>query len=208
VTEPYNPLDISNIGESITNALLQLEPVPLDDLPNRRFGGAGIYAIYYTGPFAPYALVTQANRNGKWGQPIYVGKAVPSGGRRGISVGTTTQALFDRLRQHRTSVIAATNLDLGDFHCRWLVIEPIWIPLGESLLINRFQPVWNGLVDGFGNHDPGAGRLKGMRSAWDVLHPGRTWADNLASRNQTPQSITQDALEYLRQRVDPTQFLR
>lgn len=204
MTGPYNPLDMSNIGESIANALLQSEPVPLDDLPNHRFSGVGIYAIYYTGSFAAYSLVANANRGGRWAQPIYVGKAVPSGGRRGISVGTTSQALFDRLRQHRASVISTANLDIADFYCRWLVIEPIWIPLGESLLIGRFQPVWNGCLDGFGNHDPGAGRLKGMRSVWDVLHPGRSWAENLAERTETAADVSQDAMEYLRQRVDPS----
>ena len=34
-------------------------------------------------------------------------------------------------------------------------------------------------IDGFGNHDPGKGRYEQARSEWDVLHPGRVWADRL-----------------------------
>ena len=47
-------------------------------------------------------------------------------------------------------------------------------------MIARFGPVWNSIVDGFGNHDPGAGRRAGMVSRWDVLHPGRAWASSLS----------------------------
>jgi hypothetical protein len=53
--------------------------------------------------------------------------------------------------------------------------------LGESLLIQRHRPVWNSVIDGFGNHDPGAGRRKGAMPSWDTLHPGRSWADKCAA---------------------------
>ena len=56
------------------------------------------------------------------------------------------------------AVDRAANLDLTDFRCRFLVVEVIWIPLGESLLIEKLSPLWNETIDGFGNHDPG-GRL-------------------------------------------------
>ena len=49
----------------------------------------------------------------------------------------------------------------------------------EAELIRRFMPLWNTLVDGFGNHDPGAGRYNQARSEWDILHPGRSWAVRL-----------------------------
>ena len=114
---------------------------------------------------------------------------------------TSTRALGNRLRQHVNSVQAATNLDIADFHARWLVIEPIWIPLGESLLIGRFAPVWNTIVDGFGNHDPGAGRREGMMSRWDELHPGRSWAHQFRPRNEKQEHIEADVMEYLRQRI-------
>jgi hypothetical protein len=34
-------------------------------------------------------------------------------------------------------------------------------------------------VDGFGNHDPGRGRRDMKRPRWDILHPGRNWAERL-----------------------------
>jgi hypothetical protein len=46
----------------------------------------------------------------------------------------------------------------------------------EAALIKITQPLWNTVVDGFGNHDPGSGRYEQARSDWDVLHHGRSWA--------------------------------
>jgi hypothetical protein len=196
---PFNPLDMANLGESITTAMLRSEPTPMLDL--RRFNGAGIYAIYYTGDLPMYSLLADANRDGQFGQPIYVGKAVPAGARKGVLVGTSTRALGGRLAEHAASINAATNLDPADFHCRWLIVEPIWIPLGESLLIGRFAPVWNTIVDGFGNHDPGKGRQAGMVSRWDVLHPGRSWVHKFVPRTETAATIEADVTEYLRARI-------
>lgn len=87
--------------------------------------------------------------------------------------------LCARIKQHADSIASATNLELHDFKCRWLVVDEVFIPLAESLLISHFKPLWNVAVDGFGNHDPGAGRVTGRKSPWDVLHPGRTWAERL-----------------------------
>jgi hypothetical protein len=47
------------------------------------------------------------------------------------------------------------------------------------MLIDLFNPVWNKLIDGFGNHDPGSGRYLQKRAPWDELHPGRAWAEKL-----------------------------
>ncbi|MFZ0932134.1 MAG: Eco29kI family restriction endonuclease, partial [Syntrophobacteraceae bacterium] len=46
----------------------------------------------------------------------------------------------------------------------------------EASLIRKFQPLWNTIIDGFGNHTPGEGRFNQAKSGWDVLHPGRAWA--------------------------------
>jgi len=32
-------------------------------------------------------------------------------------------------------------------------------------------------LDGFGNHDPGKGRYEQAKSDWDIIHPGRVWAE-------------------------------
>jgi hypothetical protein len=89
-------------------------------------------------------------------------------------------ALFSRLADHAKSISCATNLDAGDFACRHLVVDEVWIRMAERMLISWHQPVWNMVLDGFGNHDPGGRRATQYRSPWDVLHPGRPWAEKLA----------------------------
>jgi len=193
---PFNPLDKKNLGASVAEALLTKEAHPLGNVPV--FEGAGIYAIYYTGDFEAYKPVARLNAEEKFLWPIYVGKAVPAGARMGTSTEPTAgKVLHKRLREHADSVRAAENLDIKDFFCRFLVVDDIWIPLGESLIIARFTPVWNSLIDGFGNHNPGKGRHAGMRPRWDVLHPGRAWALNLSDRPENQAHILQDASTYL-----------
>jgi len=179
MTQPYNPLEKMNLGRSVAIALLRGEVRPLSQ--TLQLSGAGVYAIYYTGDFEPYAPIAEANAEGRFQRPIYVGKAIPEGGRKG---GLTTDAaagrsLSNRLREHAGSIGQASNLRLEDFSYRCLVVDDIWIPLGENMLIERFKPVWNTLIDGFGNKTPGAGRKAQARSSWDVLHPGRSFVDRL-----------------------------
>ena len=149
--DPYNPLAKLNLGRSVAEALL-LRPVsPL--VQTSGLIGAGVYAIYYTGDFPSYTPVAAKNRGDAFEQPIYVGKAVPKGARKGgltfdASAGT---AMRDRLRQHASSIREATNIELADFQYRSLVVDDIWIPLGENMMIELFQPIWNRVVDGFGN---------------------------------------------------------
>ena len=88
-------------------------------------------------------------------------------------------ALCKRLKEHTDSLKAARNLELAHFYCRWLVVDEVFIPLAETLLINHYRPVWNAVVDGFGNHPPGSGRAQGKKPMWDILHPGRAWAEKL-----------------------------
>lgn len=201
---PFNPLDKKNLGASVAEALLTGKVHPLGDLPE--FRGAGIYAIYYAGDFAPYGEIARRNRDAKHA-PIYVGKAVPAGARKGgaaVGNGTVGKPLFNRLSEHAESIRAVSNVSIDDFTCRFLVVDDIWIPLGESLLIARYSPVWNSLIDGFGNHDPGSGRYNGMRPRWDVLHPGRAWAAKCRERLETSDEIVMDVETYLRNTIFPT----
>lgn len=173
----YNPLDKRNLGESVAEALLDRK---LNDLPPEPFEGAGLYAIYYAGDLEIYRDIKlpKAHRRGT---AIYVGKAIPSGARKaGLGLDADPgQALFKRLREHAKSIDEAENLRLQDFRCRYLVVDDIWIPLGESLLIQKFKPLWNLVIDGFGNHNPGKGRHGQECSVWDTLHPGREWTHKL-----------------------------
>jgi hypothetical protein len=186
VNEAYNPLDKLRLGESVAKALLA-RPVSLLP-PPEIFTGAGIYALYYTGPFPPYRKIAEKNVEDSWTGPIYVGKAVPAGARKGgYGLGESPgEVLYRRLREHSESIDQAENLSLSDFKCRYLIVDDIWIPLGESLLISMFSPLWNQILDGFGNHDPGAGRYNQQRSPWDVIHPGRSWAQKLKPNSARP----------------------
>ncbi len=163
MTGPYNPLDKQNLARSIEIELLQRPPIPLGECDG--IVGAGVYVIYYTGEFPAYSQIASANREGQFKSPIYVGKAIPKGGRKGglTKDSAVGRALAERLRQHASSVNEANNLQLDDFHARHLVVEDIWIPLGENMLIETFKPVWNGAIDGFGNKDPGRRTLDRSR---------------------------------------------
>lgn len=189
---PYDPLNYDNLGASIYRALMERVPIPINNLPV--FNGAGIYAIYYTGehrPYASYDVLAAAHHLQTWSKPIYVGKADPPGVRTGgRDLGNIGSKLADRMNQHASSIRAtSTTLSIDDFWCRYLIVEPVWIPLGEAIVINLADPLWNVVVDGFGNHAPGKGRDKGMKPRWDTLHPGRRWAERLPDHSEDAASI-------------------
>ena len=193
----YNPLDKLNLARSVEDELLKRKPVPIASISN--IVGAGVYVIYYTGPFPAYAPITRSNRGGEFTRPIYVGKAIPKGGRKGglsTDASVNSRALAARLRHHAASIKEAKNLELADFHVRHLVVDDIWIPLGENMLIETFEPVWNRAIDGFGNNDPGGRRATQYKSPWDVLHPGRRFADKLANGGMTPELLIERIKNY------------
>jgi hypothetical protein len=172
----------------VADTLLRVAVRPLSD--TGQLIGAGVYAIYYTGAFVAYTSMTARNADNNFGQPIYVGKAVPRGARKGglgFDAGKG-KALRDRLNQHAGSINEAINLDLTDFYYRALTVDDIWIPLGENVVIEKFQPLWNRVIDGFGNKTPGKGRATQKRSSWDVLHPGRKVRGCIGLSGQSPVS--------------------
>jgi hypothetical protein len=61
--------------------------------------------------------------------------------------------------------------------------------LAERFLVEQYRPLWNVTIDGFGNHDPGAGRLAMKRPRWDILHPGRPWAAKLTAEETFEQVL-------------------
>ncbi len=171
--DEYNPLDYANLTKSCVEELMRRGPfaLPLE----KSFTGAGVYALFYNGAFPLYAPVCSPDNT----HPIYVGKAVPSGGRKGGTRTTKGRALFSRLRQHAASIEATSTLRVADFSCRYLVVTPLWITMAERFLLEHYKPLWNVNLDGFGNHDPGSGRHQGEITWWDALHPGRGWAARL-----------------------------
>ncbi|MDR3279642.1 MAG: Eco29kI family restriction endonuclease [Synergistaceae bacterium] len=121
VIKPFNPLDKRNLGESVAKALLAED---VKSLPLVPFIGAGVYVLYYTGTFSAYAELSKINNDARFCCPIYIGKAVPAGARKG-GLGLEVehgQALHKRLTEHTESLDAVCNLDVRDFYCRFLVI--------------------------------------------------------------------------------------
>jgi hypothetical protein len=106
--------------------------------------------------------------------PIYVGKAVPEGSRKGVSpqASEAFKKLRTRLKEHAKSIGHTAVLQVTDFTCRFLVVEETWIGLCESLLIQTSTPLWNTMLDGFGRHVQGVNRRDGI-SAWHAFHGGR-----------------------------------
>ena len=139
--------------------------------------GPGIYCLSYSGEFDVYRPISETLR------PIYAGRAVPPGSRRGDDGDINARSLQTRIRQHKSSIDQAQNLETKDFTFRALAIEPAWIDLAERAIIRYYKPVWNACLDGFGDHNPGRGRQSGERSWWDTLHPGRP----LGSKSPTKQ---------------------
>lgn len=152
-----------------------MHPLP----PLSSFEGAGVYALYYVGDFEAYSAIADSDK------PIYAGKAVLTGWRRGRNTDVIASNLFNRLREHSKTIQSTKNLKLADFQCRFMILEgqeSNLISTVESELIRRFTPLWNSVIDGFGNHDPGSGRYNQSLSEWDVLHPGRIWASRLSGK--------------------------
>ncbi|MDQ2903042.1 MAG: Eco29kI family restriction endonuclease [Chloroflexota bacterium] len=149
--------------------------------PPKQLLGPGVYGLYYTGDYELYAAIAKLNQDA-YTQPIYIGKAVPPGARTGRILRSDALDLYLRLAEHARSIQQGAKLGVEDFTCRFMVLNNIErdliVPV-ESALIRKYAPLWNVFVSGFGNHDPGSGRYKQARSEWDVLHPGRLWAENL-----------------------------
>lgn len=159
-------------------------------LPPDSFNGRGVYAIYYIGSNPLYARYTQLNRTA-YEFPIYVGKAVPKGWRKSRTsddAENQSSELFSRLHQHHGSLKLAPNLNTNDFMCRFVIFEYTgsdMVSTVEAALIKLNRPLWNTAVDGFGNHNPGKGRYEQARSDWDVIHPGRKWAEKCKGIHKT-----------------------
>lgn len=184
----YNPLDYSNLRRDCIRELINrgFYRLPLDE----SFAGAGVYVLYYVGISPLYTPIQTSdhelagesivleNGGAHHPRPIYVGKAVPPGARQGASAAVGVEerkSLSDRIAEHAESIVAvAPTLHIADFRCRFLVVEPLWIPILEQSLITHYKPPWNSSITGFGKHDPGGNR-PGRISWWDALHPGRLW---------------------------------
>lgn len=181
-----DPSDPAIVGRLIADTLLEQPRLALDRVPP--FYGSGVYALYYTGPFAAYQPIKGKNT------PIYVGKANPAN-HGALNPPQQGDRLWRRLNDHRKSITEAQNLDLSNFECRYLVVKSAWQGTAETYLIERFKPIWNsevGICYGFGKHGDNPETRSNKRSPWDTLHPGRPFA--LKTGNQ-PHDLTADQIE-------------
>lgn len=172
---------------------LQILPPPV------RFIGGGVYALYYLGGYELYSDLSRLNQT-DCKYPIYVGKSVPQGWRTGRIGISETPDLYHRLREHSRSLQQVENLQSTEFQCRFVILNDVEsdlvVPV-EASLIRHYKPLWNMIVDGFGNHDPGSGRYNQAKSEWDILHPGRVWAERLSGSAPNLSDIIRSVQSYL-----------
>lgn len=181
--------------ELVKDAIRFFNGTPVHSLPlSTAFVGTGVYAIYYTGRNKLYEQYGELNRL-SYGHPIYVGKAVPKGWRQArVSDDPLNQSkeLFNRLQEHSRNIGHGSGLDIHEFKCRFVIFEDAgsdMIGTIEAALIKFNKPLWNTALDGFGNHDPGSGRYEQAKSPWDVIHPGRLWAEKCKGLHKSEKEI-------------------
>ncbi|BAJ29594.1 MULTISPECIES: Eco29kI family restriction endonuclease [Kitasatospora] len=174
----FNPLSLDLLSRNLREELDRRQKIPLDSV--ERFTGAGLYALYYKGDLPLYQKLKEADT------PIYIGKAEAGNSSYGYPPDQSKPKLFDRIADHRASINQASNLDASHFDVRYLVLDDIWIVLGERALLRAHSPVlWNTLMTGFGANASGMDRKNG-RSIWDSIHPGRARAkDSLCYRKHS-----------------------
>ena len=170
--DTFNPFAPKVVGELIANTLLAQHRKPLDQTVATRFYGAGVYALYYVGPFDAYSPISKREH------PIYVGKSDPVE-LHAVDPKQQGQRLFRRLADHYGNLSNVNNLAIRDFECRFLVVHSAWVTPAEAYLVEHFRPVWNKemkVCSGFGKHGDASSTRANKRSPWDILHPGREWA--------------------------------
>ena len=189
--------------ELVKDAVRFFNGTPVHTLPPpEKFCGTGVYAIYYTGSNPIYSQYAELNRL-SYDFPIYVGKAVPAGWRQSRvsdKEENKSSELFRRLSQHAKNIKTGDGLDLEDFMCRFVIFEnngSDMIGTIEAALIKLNRPLWNSVLDGFGNHDPGKGRYEQANSDWDVIHKGRAFAEKLKGIPKTQPIILNNIKRHL-----------
>ncbi|HBE18737.1 MAG TPA: restriction endonuclease [Cyanobacteria bacterium UBA11149] len=187
------PLEIFQVPGILREQLMEFQArqpsyplTEIDRIKEELQGYLGVYLLYYRGNFSLYSSITYANQNSCC-LPIYVGKAETPGKR--IGKGTFTGGLVGRLKEHRNSIRQVNNLDIADFNFTVVAMDVDLVAWGEAVLIRHFQPVWCSIISGFGIHPPGKGRGGQMRSIWDEIHRGRSFAEQLPPNPITISSL-------------------
>jgi hypothetical protein len=189
--------------ELVKDAVRFFNGTPVRELPPfESFTGTGVYALYYIGKNGAYGKYGELNRTA-YLHPIYVGKAVPKGWRQARTADGSqknSRELFSRLREHSRGISVGADIDLKDFMCRFMIFEADasdMIGSIEAALIKLNRPLWNTSLDGFGNHTPGQGRFEQAKSDWDVIHPGRAWAEKCKGISKEIKTIKANITRHL-----------
>ncbi|MCG7499167.1 Eco29kI family restriction endonuclease [Vibrio sp. Of7-15] len=190
---------IASISDQQIDAIVKptidfFEQTPFYQMTNiPSFNGVGVYALYLKSTDETcYQGALPAM------YPIYVGKAVPTGSRQGLTTKVGSQ-LKNRLAKHRNSITQAENLDENDFLCRFIILQgnaTEMISTIESYLIREYNPLWNSYIDGFGINAPGKGRYNQQPSEWDTLHPGRSYVKMLTGEPRDKDIIMEKVVNY------------
>lgn len=190
IFDPSNP----NYMGRFTAAALLIQPRhPLKEVA--RFYGAGVYAIYYTGAFEPYAKISGKET------PLYTGKADPKVA-HAETPALQGDSLSRRINEHRKSIELVSGeggISLDDFEVRYLVTASGFQVTAENFLINYFKPIWNKetkICFGIGKHGDDAKTRRNKKSPWDTLHPGRKWAE-ASEEIRTPEEIAAEISSHL-----------
>ncbi|WP_223531779.1 Eco29kI family restriction endonuclease [Pseudomonas sp. GL-RE-20] len=191
-TSIFDPSAPNTAGRVVALTLVAQARHPLSEIPD--FYGAGVYAIYYRGDFAPYRLLSNTDH------PIYVGQAAPDEASAKDAVGQGTK-LSARLREHARNIrkVDAT-LNISDFDCRFLIVQSGFQTSAENYLINFFKPIWNSetkVCFGLGKHGDSSDTRANKRSPWDTLHPGRSWAESTATDQKPYEQIVEQVAAHL-----------
>jgi len=192
----FDPTDPNTAGRVVALTLVAQHRHSLAHIPD--FYGAGVYAIYYKGDFAPYEMLKGKEH------PIYVGKADPDNpaAKDAIKQGTK---LSTRLREHANNIRkASTTLRIEDFECRFLIVQTGFQKSAEDYLINFFKPIWNSetkICFGLGKHGDSSDTRGNKRSPWDTMHPGRAWANSTTENQKAPELILEQINAHLAQHV-------
>lgn len=174
----------------------EFDNTPDWDTP-QRVEGSGVYALYYTGDFHLYDEIAKVNQP-KLCYPVYIGKTSPSFHKTHIDY-----SLSYRIAKHHESVSYVNNLKVSDLKNKFLIVHPSMyqlIPALESYMINKYHPIWNTIMKGFGSTNISEGRKQHKKPVWDIIHPGRPWAvgrpDPKVNRKEVEQKIVQHITRY------------
>ena len=182
-----------SIAKFFTFNLVNSARLPLPEVLDKRFYGAGVYAIYYEG-----SDVKAYEKLSGTETPIYVGKADPAEPYAETTEGQG-EALYKRLKEHAKN-IGKTDLEPCDFTCRYAAIQSGMQSAVEHFMIRFYQPIWNKEIKvcyGIGKHGDSAKTRANKRSPWDTMHPGRKWAVDTKEDQKSRAEVEEEIRKHL-----------